>query len=85
MSDISAILAERAKTHGEFADVASVAQRVKSALRAAPGWADLSEQQRESLEMICNKMGRILSGDPNEPDHWRDISGYAELIARAVE
>ncbi len=85
MTDLASILAERARTHGQFADVASVAQRIKLTLRSAPGWDDLSEQQRESLEMICNKLGRILSGDPNEPDHWRDISGYAELIARAVE
>jgi hypothetical protein len=26
------------------------------------------------------KMSRILCGNPNEPDHWRDIAGYATLI-----
>lgn len=29
--------------------------------------------------MILHKCGRILSGDPNEPDHWRDIEGYARI------
>lgn len=39
----------------------------------------LTPTQLESLDMILHKCGRILSGDPNEPDHWRDIEGYARL------
>lgn len=40
----------------------------------------LSSAQAEALEMIQHKIGRILSGNPNEPDHWRDIAGYATLV-----
>jgi len=39
----------------------------------------LTNQQKESLEMILLKCGRILSGDPSFADHWDDIAGYAKL------
>jgi hypothetical protein len=37
----------------------------------------MSYVQREAIDMICHKLGRILSGDPSHPDHWLDIQGYA--------
>ncbi|CAB4172042.1 hypothetical protein UFOVP1552_8 [uncultured Caudovirales phage] len=36
---------------------------------------------RESVHMIQQKIARILSGDPFEPDHWMDIEGYARLVS----
>jgi hypothetical protein len=39
----------------------------------------------EALEMICTKIARILSGNPNDPDHWKDIAGYAELGGEACD
>jgi hypothetical protein len=36
--------------------------------------------QRESLEMNQHKVARILAGNPDEPDHWFDIAGYATLV-----
>lgn len=47
--------------------------------RARKGLPYLTATQLESLDMILHKCGRILSGDPNEPDHWRDIEGYARI------
>lgn len=44
----------------------------------------LTAPQRESLELIATKMGRITSGNPNIQDHWDDISGYAELISKRL-
>lgn len=44
------------------------------------GTALLSFEQCEALDMIQHKIGRILSGNPNEPDHWHDIAGYATLV-----
>lgn len=40
----------------------------------------LTPEQCEALDMIQHKIGRILSGNPNEPDHWHDIAGYATLV-----
>jgi hypothetical protein len=47
-------------------------------------WALLSASQKEALEMIAHKIGRILNGDPNYDDSWRDIAGYAELIVKQL-
>lgn len=41
----------------------------------------LNPMQSESLDMIAHKIGRIIAGDPNVEDHWRDIAGYATLVA----
>jgi hypothetical protein len=31
--------------------------------------------------MIALKLSRILSGKPDEQDHWDDIAGYARLAS----
>lgn len=76
------ILNEREKTHGDFYLVAMMAQSLKDAMRHGRNWEELDDPQREALEMIASKVGRILSGNPHEVDHWRDIAGYAALIER---
>jgi hypothetical protein len=30
--------------------------------------------------MIIHKIGRIVTGNPDVPDHWLDIEGYARLV-----
>ena len=78
------VLAERAKTHGDFYDVATMAQELKDAFRRGRTWPLLDDMEREALQMIASKIARILSGNPHEPDHYRDIAGYATLIERAI-
>lgn len=72
-------LNERENTHGDFRVTASIAQDLKDGLRAREGWAALSWNQREAVDLICTKLARIISGNPYEADHWRDIAGYATL------
>lgn len=81
---MSDLLDEREKTHGAFYNVASMAQELKDAMRRGRNWKVLDDTERETLEMIASKIGRILAGNPHEPDHWRDIAGYATLIERAL-
>ena len=76
------IIDERQKTHGDFYRVAGAAQELKDVLRRGKNWTTLDDTQRETLEMIASKIGRILSGNPHEVDHWKDIAGYAALIER---
>lgn len=76
------IIDERQKTHGDYYRVAGTAQELKDVLRRGKNWKTLDDTQRETLEMIASKIGRILSGNPHEVDHWRDIAGYAALIER---
>lgn len=76
---VADILVERNKTHGDFADHAEITQVLKNSMRYGKNWDTLSHAQREALEMIAHKVGRILSGDPAHADHWDDIAGYALL------
>ena len=76
------ILDERQKTHGDFDLTAMIAQEMKDAMRRGKNWSEMDDTEREALEMIATKIGRILSGNPHEVDHWRDIAGYAALIER---
>lgn len=68
---------EREKTHGDWKKQAHCSRLLKELV--ADYDDGLSFYQREALEMICVKISRILCGDPNEPDHWDDIAGYAHL------
>ncbi len=40
----------------------------------------LDADQMEALEMIMHKIGRIINGDADYDDSWRDIAGYAMLV-----
>ena len=79
MESNDTLLNDRRKTHGDFSDVASVSQNIRMIMKDAPNWEKLNGCQREALEMICSKLGRILSGDFNFQDHWDDVAGYAKL------
>jgi hypothetical protein len=84
MSTTEEILAEREKTHGSFEVHASITGGIKFTLHNQANWKLLTATQRESLDMIAHKIGRILAGNPNTRDHWDDIAGYATLIARTL-
>jgi hypothetical protein len=75
-----ALLAERQRTHGDFAVMARTAEELDDILSRGVA-RPLSRAQRHALRMILVKIARIVSGDPNHADHWRDIAGYAELTA----
>ena len=78
---IDAVLNERGSRYGKFKDGADIMQELKAVMRSTSGWGKLSPSQREALEMIQHKVGRILNGDPNYDDNWIDISGYSKLVA----
>ena len=77
---ITDILDERGSRYGVFTEHAEVSQSLKGALYAGMQ-RDLTADQKEALEMICHKMARIVNGDPDYEDSWRDIAGYATLVA----
>lgn len=81
MSDLSSILSDRAKTHGEYIDHANFTQAIKDVIHHTTAWDQMTNHQRETLDMIAHKIGRILAGDPSFHDHWLDIAGYAQLSA----
>lgn len=79
--NIENTLQERGSRYGVFADHARITQNIKRAMVESPNWNDLADDQRECLEMIAHKVGRILNGDPNYHDSWHDIVGYTKLVA----
>ena len=80
-ADINETLAERGNRYGSFTGHAAVTQRLKTTMVGSDKWHLLAPDQKEALEMIAHKIGRILNGDPNYHDSWHDIVGYAKLVA----
>lgn len=80
---IDAILNDRHSTYGHFMDVAAVAIALRAVIRDRR--PDLYPDQEEALNMICNKIARIVNGDPNHIDSWRDVAGYAQLVVDRLE
>ena len=78
------LLTEREKTHGPFMTTAAKAQQLKDAMQGGKNWAELDDIQREALQMIASKIARILSGNWDEIDHWKDIAGYANLVVQEI-
>lgn len=85
MVDITDLLNEREKTHGSYLENTSYIQEIKDIMRGSRNWNSMQPHQKETLEMIAHKIGRILDGDPYFADHWIDISGYAKLTADRLE
>jgi hypothetical protein len=79
------ILKERGSRYGDFATHAEITQNLKFVMQNTQKWDRLKEDQKESLEMIAHKIGRILNGDPNYDDSWVDIAGYATLVANRLQ
>lgn len=83
--NVTEILQQREGTHGLYSEVCSISQGIKTTMQIGVNWRYLKAEQRESLEMIANKIGRILSGNSDFIDHWQDIAGYAALIVKEME
>ena len=80
MTQVSETLTERGNRYGSFADHARLAQSFKRTMESANSFHKLSDPQRQSLEVIFDKIARILNGDPDYLDNWHDIQGYAKLV-----
>lgn len=78
------ILKQRNKVHGDFQQDAYNAQMLKGIIHTSHNWEKMSVIQREALELICTKIGRICVGNPNHKDHWDDIAGYATLVSKRL-
>lgn len=86
MSEIAEILSQRHQVYGDFLRQAQITADLKGVMRAYVAWEDdLAPDQREALEMWAVKVARILNGNPNYADNWRDIEGYARLVANRLE
>ena len=84
---VDAILDDRAKDYGKFIQGAEIMQMLKRIVHnyiEARG-TKLAFDQREAIDMIIHKLGRIINGNPDKVDTWVDIAGYAKLVADRLE
>lgn len=82
---IQETLIERGKRYGEFHEHAKICQSLKEVMVMEKGWDRLQPDMKQALEVIADKIARILNGDPYYEDNWHDISGYATLVEQRLQ
>ena len=80
MTAIEQTLEEHGPRYGCFLDHATICQSLKEVMQGVAGWERLQADQKQALEVIADKIARILNGDPDYLDNWHDIQGYAKLV-----
>jgi hypothetical protein len=80
--DIADTLQERHEEYGDFRTSAKIAQHLKGAIRSHG--ENLNATQLEAMSAIMVKISRLLNGDANSKDGWRDIAGYAMLAHEEI-
>lgn len=81
------ILKERGARYGNYlqqTQISSALMKVMDDALKARG-KTLASDQSDALIMSAVKISRIINGDPDYPDNWRDIEGYAKLVADRLE
>ena len=84
-SPMDAMLEEKNAIHGDFTQDATTAQALKYVMRQGKNWEEMPAFMREALENMQTKVARILAGDFNHPDHWKDLQGYPRLVETRLE
>lgn len=83
---IEAVLAERHGQYGPYVTVSAISQNLKKIIHESPNYRFMPPMMQESLDMMCNKISRLLAGGNYYlHDTWHDIGGYAKLIADELE
>lgn len=84
-NNIIETLAERHGQYGHYTYVSKTSQLLKRTIRESPNYQTMPAYMNESLDMICNKLARILSGNYYLRDSWLDIEGYAKLVTDELD
>lgn len=87
---LNEVLKERGNNYGNFHTFSNLAQTINKIIiqhfYSTHQTTDkepvvLPHFMEEALHMICHKLARISNGNPYYEDSWRDIAGYATLVA----
>lgn len=85
-NSINETLKERGSRYGDFSDNALVSEGIMDLLRSQEGYQNLRPVHKAALNVMAQKMSRIVNGDPEGKDNWHDIEGYAKLAEdRCIE
>lgn len=79
-STLGATVKTRDAKYGGFENVARITQQFKTMLKGCPSYLQMTDVEKEGLEMVLHKCARLMSGDPHHRDSWHDIQGYAKLV-----
>ncbi len=83
--EIKETLAARENKYGQYHMVSQISQDIKKVIKNSRNYPLMPAYMVESLDLIANKLARILNGDPLYDDSWRDISGYCTLVLMEIE
>ena len=83
--EIKETLSTREGQYGHYNIVGKISQDIKKIISESPNYKYMPPYMRESLDMIANKMARILNGNYYLNDSWHDIGGYAALVVMTNE
>ena len=90
VQSVGQVLEERGERYGVFMGQAQIAQSLHLVLDQGMQLTgktkfSFAPDQLEAINMIVNKIARIYNGDPHYSDSWRDIAGYATLVADRLD
>lgn len=87
MSEVNATLEERGNRYGSFVGHAKITQDLKDIAKfhLTSRNKKLACDQQEALDMIFHKIGRIINGDADYIENFRDIAGYATLVMNRMK
>jgi hypothetical protein len=83
---LEATLAERNGHYGKYTEVSKISQSLKKIIRESPSYKFMPPIMKESLDMVSNKMARLLAGGNFYlHDTWLDLQGYCKLVSDELE
>lgn len=87
MNKTNEILADRGARYGDYMEQAKISRALWQVMDDAllMRKKTLDADQADALLMIAMKISRIVNGDPDYADNWRDIAGYATLVANRLD
>lgn len=90
VQSVGQVLEERGTRYGEFVNQAGIAQGIHQVIEFGMKMSGKTRfsfyvDELEVINMIVNKLARIVNGDPHYSDSWRDIAGYATLVADRLD
>lgn len=90
VQSVGEVLEERGQRYGAFINQAGIAQGLHQVIEfgmqvTGKTRFDFYVDELEAINMIVNKLARIINGDPHYSDSWRDIAGYATLVADRLD
>lgn len=85
MATITETLEERGTRYGNYREQTKISKAIRLELIDGLNNKHIDSDQEDALTMIAVKLSRIVNGDPDYADNWRDIAGYATLVADRLD